>query len=536
MGLIPGWLLYAIFLTGTASYFKPEITQWMQPEAAQSALAGMQALERARDTLAAVAPDARNWYVQLPGERRPGIRIAWYDPGARESYRERMLDAGPAAAPVRDSKGGEFFYRFHFELGLPYPFGRWLACFAGISLMVALVTGIIAHRRFFADLFTWRLGKSPFRSWLDFHNAAGSLSLPFFLMIGYTSLIMLMEMFSPWGRLATEPPPSSAMETRARPAPPSVTHQVPAVDEAQVAAPRPVDWRSLLAKAQGTFRKDGLAVERVDWYERSGEKPRIVFYSTSGPSIAWSPHPGLAFHALTGRPWAESSGGEKREAVGAAALTHDFLYGLHLGRFADPLMRGLFFFMGLSGALLIASGMHVFLIRRRAKWTSRADRGRSGIGLLLVERVNAGMLAGFPLAFAAMFWANRILPAHLPLRFAWEIRCFYGALATCLIVALLLPARRAWPTLFAAAALMFAALPLLDMGLAWPFFIQAWRTTFSAQEGAAVFHGHLGFDALMIFIGAGFAWAWRQTLAARRRDPPSESSVALPLPSLAETA
>ncbi|MFP3519429.1 PepSY-associated TM helix domain-containing protein, partial [Pseudomonas sp. SIMBA_077] len=32
-GLLFGWLLFAIFLTGTLSYFKDEITHWMQPEA-----------------------------------------------------------------------------------------------------------------------------------------------------------------------------------------------------------------------------------------------------------------------------------------------------------------------------------------------------------------------------------------------------------------------------------------------------------------------------------------------------------------------
>ena len=31
-GLIFGWLLFAIFLTGTLSYFKEEISHWAQPE------------------------------------------------------------------------------------------------------------------------------------------------------------------------------------------------------------------------------------------------------------------------------------------------------------------------------------------------------------------------------------------------------------------------------------------------------------------------------------------------------------------------
>ena len=32
LGLLAGWILFAMFLTGTASYFRPEITRWMQPE------------------------------------------------------------------------------------------------------------------------------------------------------------------------------------------------------------------------------------------------------------------------------------------------------------------------------------------------------------------------------------------------------------------------------------------------------------------------------------------------------------------------
>ena len=36
-GLLAGWLLYAMFLTGTVSYFKEELSQWMRPELPQQA-------------------------------------------------------------------------------------------------------------------------------------------------------------------------------------------------------------------------------------------------------------------------------------------------------------------------------------------------------------------------------------------------------------------------------------------------------------------------------------------------------------------
>ncbi|MBI0434708.1 PepSY domain-containing protein, partial [Roseomonas sp. KE0001] len=31
-GLLVGWVLFLIFLTGTASYFRPEISFWARPE------------------------------------------------------------------------------------------------------------------------------------------------------------------------------------------------------------------------------------------------------------------------------------------------------------------------------------------------------------------------------------------------------------------------------------------------------------------------------------------------------------------------
>ncbi|MBY0252790.1 MAG: PepSY domain-containing protein, partial [Methylobacterium organophilum] len=31
-GLVVGWVLFAVFVTGTASYYRPEISQWMRPE------------------------------------------------------------------------------------------------------------------------------------------------------------------------------------------------------------------------------------------------------------------------------------------------------------------------------------------------------------------------------------------------------------------------------------------------------------------------------------------------------------------------
>ncbi|MCS5515685.1 PepSY domain-containing protein [Pseudomonas qingdaonensis] len=101
-----------------------------------------------------------------------------------------------STAPARDSSGGEFFYRFHFQLQMPYPWGRWLSTFCALMMLVGLVTGIITHKKIFKEFFTFRPGKGQ-RSWLDGHNAIGVLVLPFHLMISYSSLVIFMAMVMP---------------------------------------------------------------------------------------------------------------------------------------------------------------------------------------------------------------------------------------------------------------------------------------------------------------------------------------------------
>jgi uncharacterized iron-regulated membrane protein len=64
-------------------------------------------------------------------------------------------------------------------------------------MMVALVSGVIVHRRIFQDFFTFRPGKGQ-RSWLDAHNASAVLTLPFLFMIVYTGLAHFYTSYMPW--------------------------------------------------------------------------------------------------------------------------------------------------------------------------------------------------------------------------------------------------------------------------------------------------------------------------------------------------
>lgn len=129
-GVLAGWLLYAIFITGGISYFREELTQWLRPElpARPAVLDQAAATQQALATLTRVAAGADRWQLDLPAPRNNVIEASW----ERGDHRERALlsPADGAQLHPRATCGGEFFYYFHF--GRAPPQGRRVAGVAAL--------------------------------------------------------------------------------------------------------------------------------------------------------------------------------------------------------------------------------------------------------------------------------------------------------------------------------------------------------------------------------------------------------------------
>ena len=92
---------------------------------------------------------------------------------------------------VRETAGGNFLYRFHFELyGIDRTIGRWIVGVVSMMMFVAIISGVIMHRKIFADFFMFR-PKKKLLSWIDGHAISAVLALPFHIMITFSGLILL---------------------------------------------------------------------------------------------------------------------------------------------------------------------------------------------------------------------------------------------------------------------------------------------------------------------------------------------------------
>lgn len=461
LGLCFGWLLFAIFFTGTLSYFKEELSHWAQPEVPVRAVDTRTALGNAQAYLAQHAAQADAWYIMPPTSRQAALEVMWQaPPGAGSRFISKPLDpANGALVQARDSKGGDFFYRFHYELELNYPFGRWLASAAALVMLIALVSGIITHKKIFKEFFTFRPGKGQ-RSWLDGHNAVAVLALPFHMMITYSGLVIFMAMLLPATLITVykgEPAGFyQALFPNAFPA--------PAKGEPGTLAALP----GLYDKAQHQW--PGARFSRVEVQHPGDQGARVVFYRHGGDRVAYLPGASLAFDGVTGQLIESAIPGD------GAMLVAGGFYGLHMGQFAGPVERWLYFVFGLSGTAMVGTGLVLWLTKRQLKHTREA---RPPFGLRLVATLNLAGMAGLLLAVAGFLTSNRLLPVHMVGRAEWEVRVFFLTWLVSLLYAAWRPTRQGWVHQLSVAAVLYAALPLLGMvttnrGLPQAIAVQDW--------------------------------------------------------------
>lgn len=476
-GLLVGWLLFAIFVTGTTSYFQEEITAWMTPEVRSVSADGPESFAAATRWLNREVPGASEWSIYSAGKRAAGLQLYWVNgPDAPpDAPNDARLDGAGRKVEARETRGGDFFYRFHYNLHyINWYWARWIVGIAAMAMLVAILSGIVTHKKIFADFFLLRLGKGQ-RSWLDAHNASGVLFLPFILMITYTGLVSLATHYMPWGIVANYASEEKFFEaTFPWPAP------------AEKAGPAPlVAVAPLVRQAERVWGAGAGSVRILNPGDRTAQ---VIVSAAPDAGVSVRPR-SLTFDGVTGKQVAAYN------PSGVASSTEGTMIGLHAGRFASGVLRALYFLSGLAGCIVVASGLILWTVKRRAKL---ANPDRPHFGFRLVEKLNVGAIAGLPLAIAVYFLANRLLPLGGTGRSDREIAAFFIAWGAIFVWATGRPARRVWTETLVAAAVSFASVPVVNA-------LTTDRSLVSSLSvGDWVF---AGFDLAMLLLAACFGWA-----------------------------
>lgn len=500
-GLVVGWVLFFVFVTGAAGYFQHEITHWMQPERPHVEPQGFQeqtqAVAVALQRLQQVAPVAARWSITLPHvstEMRSwqNLSISWEEmPQPEHGWGlegMEQLDAVtgavlPAEPEPRATAGGRALYQLHYLLHyVPRDVGLRIVGLCSMLMLIAIVTGVIAHKRIFKDFFTFRPGKGQ-RSWLDAHNAISVMALPFFLMITYSGLVFALFAYMPAGRTVLYGPGSSGQMAFANELFERGEHRHAAIGfpSASVA--------TLIHKAESAW---GVGqIQTVTFERHEGEPPEVLLNQVRGHSLDFWNSPTLRFNADTGEALPEEP-----RVGGSALLTQGVIFNLHEGLFAGIWGRWLYFLAGLLGCAMIGTGLVLWTVKRRKQHLAAGHESGEHLGMRLVENLNVATIAGLPLAVAAYFWANRLLPVESADRAAWELHTLFAVWLGTLFYAFARPLARAWVELLWGCSLVYALVPVVN------------TLTTNRHLGRSLPAGDwvfAGFDLTMLALAALFA-------------------------------
>ncbi|MDH4609582.1 PepSY-associated TM helix domain-containing protein [Pseudomonas sp. BN102] len=395
-GLLPSWLLFVIFFAGSIACFDKELERWMRPALHEPSSHSL-TLDQVREAMLAKAPDAHAIWIRPPSEREP-FYWAGYEPADESEFVRFALD--PATGePMPETVGGLFFFTLHYDLNAGM-IGMYIVAIAAMFMLVALVSGIIIHRRIFKDFFTLRPDANGQRAWLDAHNLFGVVGLPFHLVIAYTGLAIFVTFYMPAGIQLAYKGDAEAFFNDTM----GAYHR----EEVKQPAPTAASLDSLLADAHRRWGGsetgwisvhhpgDAAAVVDIRRYDRTG----IVDFQ-------WT----MSYDAASGELLHE------QKPYSPGYNSYAWLTNLHMAQFGGQIVRALYLLLGLMGCAMLVAGLQVWLRKREA---------RSSRGIGLVRALNGAVIGGLPVASLGLLYGNRLLPASMAERASAETWTFVG--------------------------------------------------------------------------------------------------------------
>lgn len=429
-GLVLGFVLVVAFFFGSLSVFDREIDRWAIPASRfapqpmpsfdamlrpvfESIQPSKESLDSARKLVDGPLPahwDNPDSWGAYTTHRDPVLNMfaAWDTPNAKVpdsalGYRTIDPRSGKIFADDQLKIGSEFFYPLHHNLTLEYDLtpngrdlGNWIVGFAGLVMLVALVSGVVMHRKVFREFFTFRPGKGTRRSVLDLHNMTGVLALPFHFFFAFTGLLIFAGTYFPVTDTQLEPLHELHEKIEERET--GLPH-----DRAGVAAPlASVD--AMVGEAQRRWAARGMAGEVGSLtLTHVGDANGYVSIYRAGTDRIASVSEGIHFKASTGQVLREDP---PQTAMGGVA---DFLTGLHLQHFRHWPLRWFYVLGGLMGTVCIATGLIFFVEKRKKQHAQTGNQGSRVVDALAVTTIT-GMLV----ATMTILIANRLLPEALP--------------------------------------------------------------------------------------------------------------------------
>lgn len=385
LGLAFAALIYLVCFSGSVAVFTQEFGRWEQPAGPVLNSVSPQAVDAAVKATLAEIPKPHDLLVRLPTPDQPRLSVH----GDDASGREHTFVADQAGRLVGESRTPwtEFQAELHTVLHLPRAWGGFVVGLTGVALLSSLISGVLSHPRVFKDAFALRWGGSKRLQEADLHNRISVWGLPFHLAVSLTGAFLGLTTIIV-GVLALATFKGDASKAYA-------LFRGPTVKDDPRPAAKVIDVGSALGAVIARYPD---ARPTYIYVEHPGERGQhaIINIATDGRLSRGETV------VVDGEGRIRGEVGYESGSVGFRLLSA--MTPLHFGWFGGWPVKVAYFLLGLGLTAVTASGVAIWLARRR-------DKGRPAPRW---ERLWVAFAWSQPLAYAFSALVSLLSPTPAP--------------------------------------------------------------------------------------------------------------------------
>ncbi|WP_115719330.1 PepSY-associated TM helix domain-containing protein [Gallaecimonas mangrovi] len=500
VGICAGIVLFIGFFAGALSMFKPAIDDWATPPSQQLKALPLLELEQRLPALRQQYP-ALNHGFELHLSSTDSATLSWSQAAA-----SRRVDLNAEQAVAGLNAQGEFQVvkavpsqlaalvdLLHRTAGIPGGFGHEML---GVLVMgvasalyfLALVSGLILLLpTLVKDFFSLRQSSNK-RFWLDTHNLLGITSFPFHVLISLSVVVFAFHdiiydslQHTAYGQKNMFSFPKGHHDKSGEPLP--LTHLVA---KTQAAA---------AGFKVGTISVSGLGSPRAS-VRASAYSDRYFSRGATGGFVSLNPYSGK----VVMRDYLP-------ESSNAWGNTVNSFFTLHFGSFGGPVIKWVYFLLGLAGAGVFYTGNLLWLENRRKRQQKDGVIPKQSLASRVMAALTVGCCLGSVAGVAGAMLAGKWLQAWVANINDWYLGVYY-LLFLGFVAFSLVKGAASNPILLNSTALLALAVPLSSLlaaisGYSWPA-----NTLATASVDATVLVA-----AALLF--------WLAKIAKRRQQPDS---------------
>lgn len=396
LGLMVGLFMYLVCLTGTLLVCFPDFIRWEQPQMLEGYSYDPAALGRALDAaMRNKPPTADHLYLSL-NDQMPRTMIFVSD--LRDGW---VVNPDGTPGEAVHPYWTQLLMRLHIYLMLPMSWGETVVSSLGALLCALVMSGFLAHPIIVKDAFAFRLQRTPRIKYFDIHNRLAVWGAPFHLMIALTGAsfglaLPVLTLQSYAGGVAGKTMLAAAYGTD-----PELQQHDGHFDVARVLR----EMRRIAPQARPMFIEVYRAGTPGQFMDLSAQIPgRLIFSDDYRFDMAGN---------YLGRT-DYSDGPGALQALESA-------YRLHAGMFGGVWVRMLYFILGMTLTVVSATGVTLWLERRRYRdflnrlwpalvWGVPAALAASAITDVLFELSGVWpfLTALGASVVLALFWCNEV--------------------------------------------------------------------------------------------------------------------------------